>query len=530
MAEDISARAAWAFADAVRSLIPESGSSADESLAVVSNVEKDGSVWVRLLGSDDRTPVNGNALADASVGDLVSVRIADGRLSITGNASTPAVGQTQVLRAVEPVDIKANNALLDAQRANIAANIAEEDAKRAHDAADDAADAASAAQTSANMAHDAADDAADAASAAQTSANMAHAEAIAAQNDANVAHGAAVQAQTSADSALASANSANRSANDALTQLSVVQDVIGTVTWLAEHGTYQLTNDMTVDPDKTYYVRVMPMEGYLCDHLGNALVTGDGERIAIASVAHSDGWLYLPVAEPTDSALAVYYELTVDEAMSHYVASHLALTSAGLWVLKDEEAYRLLVAADGVSVVDPSGHTVATYGESIRFDAARPQYIGGEDAYIVYYDTDDDGRPDSIRIGGRNVSIGDDGRSLSDVLADVAQASDDARAALDSATLAIISTNGQLFRNGAESTVLQVAVFPAGGSRLDTIAQVRERFGAGAYIEWRWMHEDGAWGTLVSTDPHLSQGGMWYTVGPADVLAKTTFEASLVVP
>lgn len=103
--------------------------------------------------------------------------------------------------------------------------------------------------------------------------------------------------------------------------------------------------------------------------------------------------------------------------------------------------------------------------------------------------------------------------------------------ALDGATLALTSTAGQLFKNGSESTVLQVAVFPNGGGRLDTIEQVRARFGAGAYIEWRWMHEStGTWGTLVSSDAHLSQGGMWCTVTPSDVATKTTFEASLVVP
>lgn len=103
--------------------------------------------------------------------------------------------------------------------------------------------------------------------------------------------------------------------------------------------------------------------------------------------------------------------------------------------------------------------------------------------------------------------------------------------ALDGAFLVLTSTNGQLFKNGSESTILQVAIFPNGGDRCDTITQVRNRFGASAYIEWKWLHESsGEWGTLLSTDPHLSQGGMWLTVGPNDVATKTTFAASLVVP
>ena len=103
--------------------------------------------------------------------------------------------------------------------------------------------------------------------------------------------------------------------------------------------------------------------------------------------------------------------------------------------------------------------------------------------------------------------------------------------ARDGAFLVIASTNGQLFKNGSESTVLQAVVFPNGGDRLETIQQVRSRFGAAAYIEWQWMHESsGQWGTLVSSDEHISQGGMWLTVTPEDVDSKTTFRASLVVP
>ena len=122
--------------------------------------------------------------------------------------------------------------------------------------------------------------------------------------------------------------------------------------------------------------------------------------------------------------------------------------------------------------------------------------------------------------------------AASEASAAAADAAQEAReTALDGCHLVITSTNGQLFKNGSESTVLQVAVFPNGGDRLDDIDDVRARFGAGAYVEWRWMHESsGEWGTLVGTDPHLSHGGMWLTVTPQDVATKTTFSASLVVP
>lgn len=474
MAEALGARAAWALRRAIAGVSQARETEASGTARFV-RTDSDGQSWVILPGSEAETPVNGTMLAAAKAGQLVRYTLRDGRLSVTGNATEPAVGLTVVRSEVAPAielaggaKAAADRAELDAGRAKEAADRAEYDAGRAHDAADDAK---------------------------------------------------------------ASATRANTSALDALAQLSCVEDVLGTVTWIAEHGRYSPTADVAVDPDKTYYVRVPATDAMLVDALGALLATSDGSTLVSCVAAASDGWLYLPVGEPRDEDIATYYELTVDEALSRYVASHLALTDAGLWVLKDDSGFRVLLANDGMSIIDAAGHVVATFGESITLDSARPVYIGGEDAYIVYYDADGDGHPDSILIGGDNVSLGAGGRTLSQVLADVEQASEDAAAARDSATLSITSTNGQLFKNGAESTVLQLAVFPNGGGRLDTIEEVRERFGAAAYIEWRWKHEDsGAWGTVVSDDEHLSHGGMWLTVTPEDVATKTTFEASLVTP
>ena len=307
-----------------------------------------------------------------------------------------------------------------------------------------------------------------------------------------------------AENATADAKIARGAADSALVQLATVEDVVGTATWIAEHGTYEPTEDAAVDDSKVYYER-----------------TGSGTQ--------ADPWVYTAVAEPTDEGLAGYYELHVEQAVSQYVASHLALTDAGLYVLKDASGYKLLLANTGMSIIDPDGHVAVTYGSTISFDSTRAFSIGNEDAYVLFTPASGS-TPASLVIGGANVQLGSS-RTLAEWEADMAQAVEDAAAALDSATLVITSTNGNLFKNGAESTVLQVAVFPNGGGRLDTIAGVRERFGAGAYVEWRWKHDaDGTWGTLATDDPHLSNGGMWLTVTPTDVASKTSFEASLVVP
>ena len=434
------------------------GTSPYDTQAEVIRVEGN-TAWVHIPGGVDETPVR--MTMNANPGDMVQVRVSGGRAWLTGNASSPPTDNTEAYKArdkaFEAVKI-AEASEKEAERAKEAADSAESSAKRAHDKAEEAS-----------------------ASAQQ-------------------AHEKAVEAEEAAEDAASSARTANRAANGALSQLSVVEDVVGTLTWISEHGSYAPTDDLEVVPGKYYFTR-----------------QGDSYNVVVS-----------PQGNPSDQG---YYELTsVDEAVSNYVASHLALTNAGLWVTNDNQSYKILLAADGMKVYDAQGNLVATFGESISFSSTRPQYIGGEDAYIMYYDSDNDGRPDSILIDGENVRVGGAGKRLSEMLAEVGQASADASAALDSATLEITSTRGQLFKNGSESTVLKVAVFPAGGGRLDTIEDVRARFGASAYVEWRWMRNDGAWGTMVTTDPHISMGGMWLTVTPGDVDVKTTFEASLVLP
>lgn len=344
-----------------------------EAEARVARVDEDGVPWVAVAGSDEETPANGSVLSEASVGQLVRVSVQGGKLSIVGNASSPSVGGTYVQNVVDPVSRLAEAAMTEAQRAHDAADVAEAEATRAHVAAeaaqgsaDDAAAAAALAQADATAAGTAAASAQASATQAIGDAAAAKSAADAAQADATAAGQAAAAAQGSADAAQASATRANTAATDALTQLSTVQDVVGTVEWAAAHS---------------------------------------------------------------------------GEDMASYISSHLALTDAGLWVTLDSSGYRLLVSATGVSVVDPQGHTVSTFGESVRLDSSRPQYIGGEDAFIAWYDSDDDGVPDSLWIGGTSVTVGS--KTLSELLGEVSRASADATEALADSVEYVVGTQSK---------------------------------------------------------------------------------------
>ena len=429
MGQDISSRVAWSLRRAIEGVVRNEARPSEGTARVVAT-DADGTVWVRLPGSDVDTPANGMVTTVTAPGQEVHYRLANGRLSVTGNASSPAVGGAYVTKAVAPVAEKADEALGEAARAFVAADAAEADARRANEAANEAVEDAATANAAAAQ--------------AQADATTANAAAAQAQADATAAG-------TAASAAQASATQANTAANDALTQLSTVQDVVGTVEWAATHS---------------------------------------------------------------------------GQDMATYISSHLALTDDGLWVLKDASGYKVLLANDGMSVVDPQGHVVTTFGESISFNSSRPQYIGGEDAHISYYDSDDDGVPDSIYIGGTNVAIG--GKTLSQFTQAIDDATAARRYAEDVPIVTLSSTNGTVFkRNSGVSTTVVATIFTPAG-RIDNATELHRRFGAGAYLEWGWRDvvTDAAH-VLVLSDPRIIMDGFGLVISPDDIDAQAVITCSL---
>ena len=432
------------------------GTSPYDTQAEVVRVEGD-TAWVRIPGGVDETPVR--LTMNANPGDMVQVRVSGGRAWLTGNASSPPTDNTEAY--------KARDTAFEAVRI---AEASEKEAERAKEAADSA------------------------------------------ENSAKRAQDKAVEAEEAAEDAAGSARTANRAANGALSQLSVVEDVVGTLTWISEHGNYALTDDLEVVPGKYYFTR-----------------QGDSYNVVIS-----------PQENPSDQG---YYELTsVDEAVSNYVASHLALTNAGLWVTNDNQSYKILLAADGMKVYDAQGNLVATFGESISFSSTRPQYIGGEDAYIILYDSNNDGIPDAINIGGSKVTLGQN-KKLSDLLTtlDISTRQTESGAeitvgdhtvtlkdGIDAAVLRIDSSRGTVFKNNSVNTVLSVAVY-IGGQRITNITDLRNTFGTSAHLQWYWQRlGDDNFFIIVDSDHKLSNDGFTLTLTPEEVDTKVTFMCELI--
>lgn len=283
-----------------------------DTSATVKRVEGD-TIWVHIPGGVDETPVR--RTIDAKAGDTVQVRVAGGKAWLTGNATRPPTDDAVAIVAKESADYAVG------------------EATRAHEAADEA-------WTYAESAHEAA----------------------------TVAWGHAEEAHQQAERATGYAN-------DSLSQLGIVEDVVGTLNWITTHATYKLTEDEEVRAGKWYFTK-----------------SGDTYNVVVN-----------PTGDPSAQG---WYEIdSIDEAVSNYVSSHLALTDAGLWVTKDNQGYKILLANDGMKVYDSAGHLVSTFGESITFDSERPQTIGNNSTYIKWYDSNNDGKADSLEIAGSNVSI-----------------------------------------------------------------------------------------------------------------------------
>lgn len=324
----------------------------------------------------------------------------------------------------------------------------------------EAADKARIAGESANAAALAAAQAIEDASAADANATRALNAASEATASATAAHEAAVRASEDAASASESATIAYQGSRTAMNSLSEIEQVIGTLNWIASNGTYVKTEDeyivpgkvyytleesffqtgdVYVDPSKTYYrytstyVKTSDTEivsgktyyeyingsyspvanpvaaslpdyyeldyAYVSEQLDEWTYTRSQDTTVDASKTYyepgsggawievipsgnenprSYGWYershtsavgyyelfqkYTAVMVPVEDDLPEYYELIMNDTVQNYLISHLVLTDEGLSLYADNSFYRLLLATDGVHIIDTAGVESARYG------------------------------------------------------------------------------------------------------------------------------------------------------------------------
>lgn len=323
-------------------------------------------IWVKIPGGVDETPVS--KTVSAKEGDTVQVRVAGGRAWIVGNYTNPATDDTKAVQASS-----------EAQAADVHASKAEGLANSAQSSADLANQAAISATESAETAYQRALDADQAASQALQYAAEAGTAAANAEAEAQ-------RASENADDAKAEAGRATVYANSAIGQLGEIEQVLKVLDWAAMHGTYDLTldnevkegkwyfqrvnhydktTDTVLDPEKTYYTRT----GQGTDedpYIYTAVETPDISEIdSYYEVSGFDYGLYQPLPDDDPSSMGLYELTGVDEAVSNYISTHLALDDSGLWLQMDSTKAKLQITATGMTLWNDYGRPIAQYGTDV---------------------------------------------------------------------------------------------------------------------------------------------------------------------
>lgn len=432
------------------------GTSPYDTTAEVVRV-KDGIAWVHIPGGIDETPAQ--LTINAKSGDKVQVRVSGGSAFLIGNASSPPTDDGTAILAIESAQRAgeaASQAVIDANAAKIAAVSAQASADQAIEDARAAAESARDSAASAEAAHSMAESATQSANEAKAQAVEAKRNATEAQrlvselesdvtqldgrvataegkvttiegnitdinaqittinNDIDNIEGDVSGLTTRVDAAEGKVitlegevsnldtsvsslsgrvtraegnivavegdittlqgrvSGAEQDIDQTLYALSVAEAVIDTINWVTEHGAMMLTTDTELTPNKVYFV-VDP----------NGIYEVGGTHYAI-------------VENPTASGLSTYYELTTDSAISNYIESHIALTSAGLVVTKDHTKWYVLVKNDGIDIVDNTSglhKVVASYGTSIILGENNNSQSHAELDYHSFQLVDMDGEP-----------------------------------------------------------------------------------------------------------------------------------------
>lgn len=98
-----------------------------------------------------------------------------------------------------------------------------------------------------------------------------------------------------------------------------------------------------------------------------------------------------------------------------------------------------------------------------------------------------------------------------------------------STLLRIESSRGTVFKNDAVSTVLSVVLYH-GKRRITDSKTMKEVFGSGAYLQWKWQRlDDESFGVISNSDSRFMDNGFMFTLSPEDVDVKVTFMCELIV-
>lgn len=301
--------------------------------------------WVHIPGGVDETPVQ--LTTNAKKGDIVQVRVSGGQAWITGNATNPPTDDTTAKAAQKTAavaDEHAVEAVTSAMLAQQFADTARDEASRAKDAAD-----------TANGILDQMEEAAE-------EADMQLLDIFQKAKDADEAASAAAE----------DAESAYNSASMAMSQLSIVEDIVGVLNLVSENGIYGITDDTEVKENKWYFrvadSSVVTPVGTENPHNKGWYELSNGIYSLTDDTTVTTGKNYYtitisPVNNPVASELSSYYELiNIDSAIKNYVSDHMALVNGTLYIQNGSTRVALSTDPTVGLVFTNNGRQVAQYG------------------------------------------------------------------------------------------------------------------------------------------------------------------------
>lgn len=179
--------------------------------------------------------------------------------------------------------------------------------------------------------------------------------------------------------------------------------------------------------------------------------------------------------------------------------------------------------------------SVANTTRGIYLDKEGQLAIGDSSNFIKYF-KDTDGKY-KLAISAGSIKMSASEKTVEETVQEAINTANAAKesaekaaaSAADSAiVLRIDSSRGTVFKNNNVSTVLSAVIYK-GSKRITDIDALHAEFGASAYIEWLWQRmEEDAFGTILSTDNRIGNGGFTFTLSPDDVDTKVVFMCQLV--
>lgn len=170
--------------------------------------------------------------------------------------------------------------------------------------------------------------------------------------------------------------------------------------------------------------------------------------------------------------------------------------------------------------------------QGIYLDSEGQMAIGDNRNFIKYF-RDSNGAY-KLDISAESIRFGTSNETVDEV---VNNAIDIANAAKDTADKAVLeatvnlridSSRGTVFKNNAVSTVLSAVIYK-GSKRITDIDALHAEFGESAYLEWLWQRMgENTFGTILSTDSRIGNGGFTFTLSPEDVDTKVVFMCQLI--